>query len=398
MTALNPFLDRFFSNFNDEDLIRCTLVNSLWRKVALKILARRTEQKGNVKLYIRDSLVAIFTLTMSSLVVHLDLTEAVLPDYSSHHIIRHRLVTNDDFWNRFYRCIKNLQQLRIIELRSCPARILENLSRTHSLLRKIKSLNSIGPVMNIVHLMEFRNLQELHLQFDYRKGVIFIFDNQSNERLNNITNLALTGINNLYIPSILEVVNFDHLRALSLGSFSKFPQEFETILTNLKQLEKLRLEGLRHHTVITTFHAVATLENLKHLEMIDIDIPYGADEAIARCVNLTRLLISPNPENLSSFNNRTILCGIVKLYENLKRFEWVFARDSFSESWDDIIILGKLPYLDERGSIQIPSAMEENLIIFDQDALKTFIELFIPDCIVSIEKTTYAKSFCLQLQ
>lgn len=66
-------------------------------------------------------------------------------------------------------------------------------------------------------------------------------------------------------------------------------------LTKLKKLTRLRLEkGQGPSSPINQLiNAIATLENLSQLELINFDIKPGFDKALAKCVHLKTLLIIP---------------------------------------------------------------------------------------------------------
>ncbi|KAF2887382.1 hypothetical protein ILUMI_18791 [Ignelater luminosus] len=396
MVLLNKeCLVKIFSYLDKQDIVSCSLVNSLWKDTALKVITARTTERLKIRLY--DDFLALSEYDTEK-TVHLDLTQMILPDsISGVDIGPNGLIASNPFWNDFATSIEGLQQLRIIELRYCPAYVIEDLCVTHPFLHKIKSIDMSGPALNLDYLRECISLKELCLQFHRVTCVSFYLDHDIDDVLNNLLEFTLTGMCDLNNYDILQIINFNRLQSLSLGGCAYFSQEFTITLKKLVQLKKLRLERCRGLTVLAIFEAVATMHNLKHLEMVDINIPGGIDSAIARCTNLTKLLIAPYFEQLEDINNRRIICGIVKLRRNLKQFKWVFARESSSESHDDIIISKQMPYLDEYGNLQVPLTTEKESVVFDSVSLETFIELFIPNCIVSVKRTSYVNMFSLQL-
>ncbi|KAF2903657.1 hypothetical protein ILUMI_02516 [Ignelater luminosus] len=357
MLSLNKkCLEDIFSRLSNEDLVSCTLVNSSWKEIVLKIITTRATKQ--IRLY--DTFTTIQTFDRSR-VVHLDLTELFKPNRTSHVVLNYSI-----FWSNLTAFVQYFHHLEVIELQYCPIYVIESLSITNPALQKIKLMNSRGPIVNLVCLRRFTRLKELYLQFVYVTWIQVFLDYKLNNELTNLLDLTLTGVSNLHVYSIVRVINFGSLQSLSLGCCSQLSHDFTSMLTNLSELKKLRLEECRDTTVAAVFQAVARMQNLKHLEMIDMDIPDGTDDAIERCTNLTKLLIAPNYNNLTdSIDNYIILCGVLQL-RNLKHFQWIFASKSFSESWNEISILKELPYLNEYGDIELPLAIEDEVQMFDR--------------------------------
>ncbi|KAF2903659.1 hypothetical protein ILUMI_02518 [Ignelater luminosus] len=385
MALLNhECVGKIFTYLSNEDLVNCSLVNSFWKRIALKTITIRTTKKEYIELYNFLSLVSIAVFDTGR-IIYLDLSEAAL----LHDVTM-------PIWSSFSFCVRYLQQLKYLIIRFCPASIIESLSSSNPSLQKITFIDTKGPSMNLVSLKNFEHLKELFLQFTHTTPVVFKVGNDFHN-LNNLLELTITGVFNISISRILQVINFQSLQSLSLGSCVEFPLEYATILRGFQQLKKLRLEGCKSLTALAVFYAVAGMDNLKHLEMIDVEIPNGTDEGIARCTNLSKLLIAPNHKNVTNTNNRRILCGVLKLRKNLQHFQWIFAQRSFSDSWKDIIISKELPYLDEYGNIETLYVVKGKSVKFDTASLKTFIELFMPDCIISIKKIPSASLFSSKL-
>ncbi|KAF2886134.1 hypothetical protein ILUMI_20040 [Ignelater luminosus] len=304
-----------------------------------------------------------------------------------------RYNTNDAFWNDFKLHVGNLINLRNIKLKSCPVYVIENLTRTNIGLQKLKAIDIKGNNgLSISALTVFTSLIKLHLQFDYDGGFLFSdVDPVLCRKKLNLPNLTIRGVLRLSPENIWRTVNCEHLRSLCMGECLDIPQEFVTItLKQLRVLEKLRLEKYRGVGILTILDSVSTQDNLKHLEIVNIEIPCGMGNAIATCTNLTKFLIAPNPCSLRPDRNREILCGVVKLRSNLRYFCWVISRELFSTSATDVSIMNELPVLDPHNNVVVPPLRYlEEPTVFDTNTLRAFIKLFLTNCTVKIIKKPY---------
>lgn len=86
-----------------------------------------------------------------------------------------------------------------------------------------------------------------------------------------------------------------NLVTLELGECAKLPAEFASeTLSRLTKLEKLRLEKLQDLAPNYDFlNVIKDMNTLKYLELINIEVKDGFDDALASCKNLDHLLIIP---------------------------------------------------------------------------------------------------------
>lgn len=86
-----------------------------------------------------------------------------------------------------------------------------------------------------------------------------------------------------------------NLVTLELGECTKLPPEFANdTITKLTKLEKLRLEKLQDLAPkYDIFEVIKDMSNLKYLELINIEVKEGFDDALGQCKNLEHFLIIP---------------------------------------------------------------------------------------------------------
>lgn len=105
---------------------------------------------------------------------------------------------------------------------------------------------------------------------------------------------SLTNVKNLNMDTLEAISRLDHLRVLELGECETLSHNFTDILSNLKRLERLRLEKVVN--LDPDYRMFSILKDLRHftsLELINIEVKIGFDEALAHCRNLEEFLLIP---------------------------------------------------------------------------------------------------------
>lgn len=112
------------------------------------------------------------------------------------------------------------------------------------------------------------------------------------------------------------------LESLELGECT-FRASFAGVLARLPLLRRLRLErGTPHCAAPDILRALATLPLLTRLELVNIDVKLGFDDALAACRNVRRLLIIPTYVSQSATTNRQVLSGVLRLKDSLTHLMW----------------------------------------------------------------------------
>ena len=112
------------------------------------------------------------------------------------------------------------------------------------------------------------------------------------------------------------------LESLELGECT-FRAEFAGVLARLLRLRRLRLErGTPHCAAPDILRALATLPLLTRLELVNIDVKLGFDDALAACTNVRRLLIIPTYVSQSATTNKQVLSGVLRLKDSLTHLMW----------------------------------------------------------------------------
>lgn len=134
----------------------------------------------------------------------------------------------------------------------------------------------------------------------------------------------MTSIKDLGKKKIEIIQSLKNLEVLELGECSDFLDNFgTTILTNLKKLERLRLEkGQGSCCTFDILDGISKMKNLTQLELVNFDVKNGFDKCLADCKNLKRLLIIPTYVSQSATSNNMILGGVTELSNNLTHFVW----------------------------------------------------------------------------
>lgn len=81
-----------------------------------------------------------------------------------------------------------------------------------------------------------------------------------------------------------------------IGNCRSLPDDFPilvTKLTNLKLLQLRKCQGRWEEFALKTFEAISSLQNLKILELIHIEVNHTVGECLEKCNNIRGLLIIP---------------------------------------------------------------------------------------------------------
>lgn len=236
--------------------------------------------------------------------------------------LRNMLHVSDD-WNNFCENIGKVCSLESIYLSRCPAYVVERLFQGSHNLRIVNAFDINDDSISIENVALLCDLEELHISTS--QPVTLNGDLHALASLTKLHSLSLTSIKGLGDKSVHVLGQLITLKSLELGDCGDFDSIFtKTVLPQLKNLQRLRLENGIETKVCTlqVLLAVAGMEVLQQLELINFDIPGGFDEMLSLCVNITKLLIAPTYLSKSAVTNHLILSGAKQMAETLKVFTW----------------------------------------------------------------------------
>ncbi|KAM7346704.1 uncharacterized protein ACRADG_006513 isoform 2-T2 [Cochliomyia hominivorax] len=243
---------------------------------------------------------------------HLDLRKMLLSS-----------VRSEDMWNDFCANIGTVCSLETIELCRCSARVVESLFQSNRNLKVINALAINDDTINLEHISLLNSLEELRLR-TCEAGVL-AGDLTPMASLSQITHLSLTSIKGLGAKNIEVLGELTTLKSLELGECGDFDSTFaEAVLPKLINLQRLRLENSQVTNVCTLeiLDAVARLEQLYQLELVNFDIKPCFDEKLSLCTNISKLLIIPTYISQSATTNQIVLSAVQQVSESLKVFTW----------------------------------------------------------------------------
>ncbi|CAH0403196.1 unnamed protein product [Chilo suppressalis] len=295
---------QIFQYLGMRDLAHCARVCKLWKQMAsTPALWRHVRMK--------NSHVSDWGGLCSALKSHgtkwLDLRKMLLPQ-------------NDTvFWEQFAQHIPSVDTLERIELCRCPARAVEaiccmpNLVALSALAIRDAALDP-GPLARLTRLTELR-LKSM-------AGLALARDLRPLATLTALTHLSLTSIKELGWCACDVIGQLSNLESLELGECT-FRAEFAGVLAQLTRLRRLRLErGTAHCAAPAILRALAQLPLLTRLELVNVDVKVGFDDALAECKNIQRLLIIPTYVSQSATTNKQVLSGVLRLKDTLTHLMW----------------------------------------------------------------------------
>ncbi|CAH0597165.1 unnamed protein product [Chrysodeixis includens] len=236
--------------------------------------------------------------------------------------LRKMLLPQNDtvFWEQFAQHISTVDTLERIEMCRCPARAVEAVCVGLPGLRALSALAIRDALLDPAPLAALPLLHELRLKS--MAGLSLARDLSHLAALTQLQHLSLTSIKELGWCACEVIGSLPALESLELGECT-FRAEFAGVLARLLRLRRLRLErGTPHCAAPDILRALATLPLLTRLELVNIDVKPGFDEALAACSNVQRLLIIPTYVSQSATTNRQVLSGVLRLRRTLTHLMW----------------------------------------------------------------------------
>lgn len=236
--------------------------------------------------------------------------------------LRKMLLPQNDtvFWEQFAEHISLVDSLERIEMCRCPARAVEALCRGLPGLRALSALAIRDARLDPAPLAALPLLHELRLKS--MAGLSLTRDLRHLAALTRLQHLSLTSIKELGWCLCDVIGSLPALESLELGECT-FRAEFAGVLARLARLRRVRLErGTPHCAAPDILRALATLPLLTRLELVNIDVKPGFDDALAACTNVQRLLIIPTYVSQSATTNRQVLSGVLRLKDSLTHLMW----------------------------------------------------------------------------
>ncbi|XP_075985735.1 uncharacterized protein LOC142982895 isoform X2 [Anticarsia gemmatalis] len=296
---------QIFQYLGMRDLAHCARVCRLWRQLAATpALWRHVRMKNS---HVSDW-GGLCTALKRHGTKRLDLRKMLLPQ-------------NDTvFWDQFAEHISRVDTLERIEMCRCPARAVEAVCYGLPGLRALSALAIRDAQLNPVPLGALPLLHELRLKS--MAGLSLTDDLRHLATLTRLQHLSLTSIKELGICLCDVIGSLPALESLELGECT-FRAEFAGVLSRLARLRRVRLErGTPHCAAPDILRALATLPLLTRLELVNIDVKPGFDDALAACTNVQRLLIIPTYVSQSATTNRQVLSGVLRLKDSLTHLMW----------------------------------------------------------------------------
>ncbi|XP_059055985.1 uncharacterized protein LOC131849870 [Achroia grisella] len=295
---------QIFQYLGMRDLAHCARVCKLWRQLAsTPCLWRHIRMK--------NSHVSDWGGLCDALKRHgtkrLDLRKMLLPQ-------------NDTvFWEQFAQHISKVDTLERIEMCRCPAAAVEAACAVSG-LRALCALAIRDARLDPAPLARLPRLHELRLKS--LAGLALASDLRPLARLHHLRHLSLTSIKELGWCLVDVVGQLGALEVLELGECS-FRAEFAAALRQLARLRRLRLErGTAACAAPAILRALAHLPHLSALELVNVDVKVGFDDALAECKNIQRLLIIPTYVSQSATTNKQVLSGVLRLKDTLTHLMW----------------------------------------------------------------------------
>lgn len=300
-------LKHVFQYLKVQDLLRAGCVCTLWRDIAAHPSLWKTVRMKNSQVSNWEGLADALKKYRTE---NLDLRKMLLPS------------NGDDMWPLFSQAIARVDSLIRIELCRCPASVIEQLARSNRSLQVINAVTIRCETLNMEHLNNLVNLQELRLKST--NGFVLESDLSALKCLTQLKHLSLTSVKELNKQNVSVIGNLVNLESLDLGECSDFPENFGTdVIAKLTKLEKLRLEkGQGTCCTFDILDAVSKIASLEQLELVNFDVKAGFDSALGACANIKKLLIIPTYISQSATTNHMVLGGVIKLKATLSHFVW----------------------------------------------------------------------------
>lgn len=251
---------------------------------------------------------------------------AALRKHGTRHLdLRKILIDTSLDWNDFISHISQVPELETLHLCRCPSEVVTALLETNTNLRSLSALSITGKTFTFPTSCRMPALTELRL----KSGSPMRIENlPALHQLRSLRNLSLTCIESLDASNLEPLTALTGLESLELGECNNLAGAFaRNILTKLRSLERLRLEGGKGCATFDILEVIEKLPKLVQLELVNFDIKPGFDTRIAQCRRLKRLLIIPTYISQSATTNNLVLSSIAHLGDTLQSVTWVVTQE-----------------------------------------------------------------------
>ena len=196
----------------------------------------------------------------------------------------------DETWEEISAAASNFVSLAKVELPKVNGPVLQGLLGS---LPRLESLNApfVNAPFDVSVLGECSSLQEVRIKASSGSSL------QVTSRLQplgslapRLTQLSLLGLEGLQESDFDVFGTMEHLQLLELGDCSSAPGCFFKTVSELCQLEKLRLEK---GSVGEDFAKLSNAPRLKQVELIDFQVKSGFREGLKPVKNIQKLLLIP---------------------------------------------------------------------------------------------------------
>lgn len=251
---------------------------------------------------------------------------AALRRHGTRHLdLRKILIEPSLDWNDFITHISQVPDLETLHLCRCPSEVVTALLETNTNLRSLNALSINGNVFTFPSSCRMPALTELRLK---SSTPMEILNMPALHQLLSLRHLSLTGIYSMNASNLEPLEALTALESLELGECDNLAGAFaKNILSKLRQLERLRLEGGRGSATFEILEVIEKLPKLIQLELVNFDIKQGFDTRIACCRRLKRLLIIPTYVSQSATTNNLVLSTIAHLGDTLQSVTWVVTQE-----------------------------------------------------------------------
>lgn len=239
--------------------------------------------------------------------------------------LRKILIASSLDWNDFITHISQVPDLRTLHLCRCPSEVVTALLETNNNLQALNALSITGNVFTFPTSCKMPALAELRL----KSGTPMRIDNlNALHQLRSLRHLSLTSIESFDANNLEPLSALNALESLELGECNNLAAAFaRNILSKLRNLERLRLEGGKGCATFDILEAIEKLPKMVQLELVNFDIKPGFDTRIAQCSRLKRLLLIPTYISQSATTNNLVLSTIAHLGETLQSVTWVVTQE-----------------------------------------------------------------------
>ncbi|KAL4716015.1 hypothetical protein ACJJTC_003804, partial [Scirpophaga incertulas] len=300
---------QIFQYLGMRDLGHCSRVCKQWHQIAgTPALWRHVRLKNS---FVSDW-AALCALLRSRGTKWLDMKKMLVPPNDTH------------FWDQFSMHIGSVESLERLELCRCPARAVEAALRALPRVVAFSALAIRDMAFDPGALAHAPRLRDLRIKS--MAGLTLAGPLAPLADLTHLVHLSLTSIKFSAQELECNVVDvIGHLRqleSLELGECT-FHAEFAGVVSRLRRLRRLRLErGTEQCAAPALLHALSNLPMLSALELINVDVKVGFDDALAECTNIERLLIIPTYVSQSATTNKQVLSGVLRLKDSLTHLMW----------------------------------------------------------------------------